>query len=205
MRRSNPDPRCSSDLSSSDTVMYDSALLPLSFFSAHVGSACLCAGGLAAPSHVHHPWRRNEPVPKSLRRISPSCLSCLRVFSGSGSAVEWQQGYRVAKSLCNSWGNAVGIFCSVTVLTLWRNQMLNQCDEIFIAGYYESSCLFVCWCYSWLKTSENNCFRISICQFIPDRQWDVCCRRLQYERLHPSINDWQGLSIHPRGRFGTDD
>lgn len=57
------DLHCSYDLS----VLIWCCTTPLIF-------VCLCACRLAAPSHVHHPERRSKPVPKSLRRISPSSL-----------------------------------------------------------------------------------------------------------------------------------
>lgn len=61
---------------------------PLIFVSsAHVGSVCLCACRLAALIHVHHPWRRSKPVPKSLRRISLSSLSLARFLSVSLSSL----------------------------------------------------------------------------------------------------------------------
>ncbi len=77
-----------------------------------------CACRLAAFSHVHHPWRRSNPVPKSLRRISPSplhpslplfvSLSSLPIIHfGWVRAAEQQQAYRVVKSLCICLGDCV--------------------------------------------------------------------------------------------------
>lgn len=74
-------------LLSSDMLLYYTLSPSLLCFSshfvssAHVGFVCLFACRLAALSHVHQPWRRSKPVPKSLRRINLSSLSVHLPFS----------------------------------------------------------------------------------------------------------------------------